>query len=159
MSPAVVTEGNQLPDFFLENGVLMRKWSPDSSELNVVNQVVVPKGYRLQVLSLVHDSSLAGHLGVKKTYYRVLRNFFWPGLKTDVVKYCRSCHTCQIVGKPNQPVPPAPLHPIPVLGELFERVILDCVGPLKKTKSVHQYILMVMCAATRYPDPTAHFKS
>lgn len=65
----------------------MRMWSPDSSELSVVNQVVVPKEYRLQVLSLAHDSSLAGHLGVKKTYYRVLRNFFWPGLKTGVAKY------------------------------------------------------------------------
>ena len=56
------------------------------------------------------------------------------------------------MGKPNQPVPPAPLHPIPVLGEPFERVLVDCVGPLPKTKSGHQYILTVMCAATRYPE-------
>ena len=116
--------------FFLDNGVLMRRWSPDSSEIRVVNQVVVPTDYRAQILSLAHDSSLAGHLGVKKTYHRVLHNFFWPGLKTDIVKYCRTCHTCQVVGKPNQPVPPAPLHPIPVLGEPFERVLVDCVGPL-----------------------------
>ena len=152
-SSVVAAEENRRPIvFFQDNGVLMRRWSPDSSEVNVVHQVVVPKDYRPQVLSLAHDSSLAGHLGVKKTYHRVLRNFFWPGLKTDVVKYCRTCHTCQIVGKPNQPVPPAPLHPIPVLGEPFERVLIDCVGPLPKTKSGHQYILTVMCAATRYPE-------
>ncbi|XP_054860848.1 uncharacterized protein LOC129347475 [Amphiprion ocellaris] len=140
------------PVFFIDNGVLMRKWSPDSDELHVVNQVVVPKEYRPQVLSIAHDSWLAGHLGVKKTYQGVLRNFFWPGLKTDVAKYCRSCHTCHLAGKPDQPVPPAPLHPIPVLGEPFERVLLDCVGPLPKTKSGHQYILTIMCAATRYPQ-------
>ena len=63
--------------FFLDNGVLMRRWSPDSSEIRVVNQVVVPTDYRAQILSLAHDSSLAGHLGVKKMYHRVLRNFFW----------------------------------------------------------------------------------
>ena len=152
-SSVVAAEENRRPVvFFQGNGVLMRRWSPDSSEINVVHQVVVPKDYRPHVLSLAHDSSLAGHLGVKKTYHRVLRNFFWPGLKSDVVKYCRTCHTCQIVGKPNQPVPPAPLHPIPVLGEPFERVLIDCVGPLPKTKSGHQYILTVMCAATRYPE-------
>ena len=153
LSSVVAAEEDGKPCvFFLDNGVLMRRWSPDSSEIRVVNQVVVPTDYRAQILSLAHDSSSAGHLGVKKTYHRVLRNFFWPGLKTDIVKYCRTCHTCQVVGKPNQPVPPAPLHPIPAFGEPFERVLVDCVGPLPKTKSGHQYILTVMCAATRYPE-------
>ncbi|CAJ1076939.1 uncharacterized protein LOC118558122 [Xyrichtys novacula] len=151
-SVVAAEDDSQTCVFFVDNGVLMRRWSPDSREIPVVNQVVVPTDYRAQILSLAHDSSLAGHLGVKKTYHRVLRNFFWPGLKTDVAKYCRSCHTCQVVGKPNQPIPPAPLHPIPVLGEPFERVLIDCVGPLPKTKSGHQYILTVMCAATRYPE-------
>jgi len=91
-------------------------------------------------------------LELKKNYLRVLRSFFWPGLKSDIVKYCRSCHTCQVVGKPNKPIPLAPLHPIPVLGEPFERVLLDCVGPLPKTKSGHQYILTIICAATRFPE-------
>lgn len=31
-------------------------------------------------------------------------------------------------------------------------MLLDCVGPLPKTKSGHQYILTVMCAATRFPE-------
>ena len=162
LSSVVAAEEDSKPCvFFLDNGVLMRRWSPGSSEIRVVNQVVVPTDYRAQILGLAHDSSLAGHLGVKKTYHRVLRNLFWPGLKTDIfwpglktdiVKYCRTSHTCEVVGKPNQPVPPAPMHPIPVFGEPFERVLVDCVGPLPKTKSGHQYILTVMCAATRYPE-------
>lgn len=152
-SSVVDREASKSPvKYFLENGVLLRSWSPDSTDLHRVNQVLVPKECRLQILSLAHDASLAGHLGVKKRYHRVLRNFFWPGLKSDVVKYCRSCHTCQVVGKPNKPIPPAPLHPIPALGEPFERVLLDCVGPLPKSKSGHQYILTVMCAATRFPE-------
>lgn len=138
--------------FFVENGVLMRKWAPDSTEWNTVTQVVVPVEYRPQVLRLAHDSVAGGHLGVKKTYLKILRNFFWPGLKSEVVKHCRSCHVCQLVGKPNQPIPPAPLQPIPVVAEPFERVLLDCVGPLPKAKSGHQYLLTIMCAATRYPE-------
>lgn len=56
------------------------------------------------------------------------------------------------MGKPNQTIPVAPLKPIPVVGEPFENDLIDCVGPLPRTKSSHQYILTMMCAATRYPE-------
>ena len=68
------------------------------------------------------------------------------------MRYCRSCHVCQLVGKPNQVVPPAPLHPIPVIGEPFDRVIVDCVDPLPRTKTGNEYLLTIMCAATRFPE-------
>lgn len=49
-------------------------------------------------------------------------------------------------------MPPAPLRPIPAIGEPFERVLVDCVGPLPRTKSGSQYILTIMCVATRFPE-------
>ena len=69
--------------YYWEDGILMRKWAPsaDDSGCNTVYQIVVPAGYRAQILSLAHDNVLSGHLGVAKTYYRILRHFFWPGLK------------------------------------------------------------------------------
>lgn len=57
---------------------------------------------------------------------------------------------CQVEGKPNQIVPPAPLCPIPATGESFEQVLVACAGPLPQTKSGSQYILTIMCAATRF---------
>lgn len=103
-------------------------------------------------MSLAHYHDLLGHLGIKKTYNRILRLFFWPRLKTDVAYFCRTCCTCQITGKPNQVIPPAPLVPIPVLREPFEHVIIDCVGPLHKTKTGNQFLLTVMCSATSFPE-------
>lgn len=140
--------------YFITDGLLMRKWKPRvaDDECFTVCQIVVPTDYRSHVLSLAHDHVMAGHLGVTKTYNRVLRHFFWPRLKTDVAAYCRSCPICQIVGKPNQVIPPAPLIPIPALGEPFEHVVVDCVGPLPKTKTGNQFLLTVMCMATRYPE-------
>lgn len=140
--------------YFMEDGLLMRKWCPDvsDSEYNAVFQIVVPTVYRQQVLFLAHDHQLSGHLGITKTYNRILKHFFWPGLKKSVVEYCKTCHTCQLTGKPNQVVPPAPLVPIPVIGEPFEHVIVDCVGPLPKTKSGNQFLLTIMCTATRFPE-------
>ena len=33
-----------------------------------------------------------------------MKHFFWPKFKQDVAKYCRTCHACQIVWKPNQKI-------------------------------------------------------
>ena len=47
-----------------------------------------------------------------------------------------------MVGKPNQKIPSAPLQPIPAFGEPFSRVLVDCVGPLPKTRVGNQYLLI-----------------
>lgn len=141
--------------YFIDNGLLMRKWCSKVEEdldWNVVYQVVVPNKYRSHVLWVAHEHLLSGHLGVTKTYQRILQHFFWPGLKRDVAKFCRTCRTCQIAGKPNQVISPAPLSPIPVIGEAFEEVLVDCVGPLPKTKAGNQYLCTIMCRATRFPE-------
>lgn len=101
------------------------------------------------MLSLAHDQDLSGHLGITKTYDSLLRHFFWPSMKSDIARYCK---TCQLMGKPNQMIPRAPLYPIPVIGEPFDRVIVDCVDPLPQTKAGNQFLLTVMCSATRYPE-------
>ena len=108
--------------------------------------------YHEQILNLAHDNAMSGHFGFTKTYNRILRHFFWPGLKASVVEYCRTCHVYQLAGKPNQVVPPAPLQPPPVIGDPFESLIVDCVGPLPKSKSGYQYLLTIMCANTCYPE-------
>lgn len=104
------------------------------------------------MLSIAHESNWSGHLGINKTYQMILKHFFWPGLKSDVAKFCQSCHVCQLMGKANQVLPSAPLHPIPAIGEPFERIIMDCVGPLPRTKNGNQYLFTLMCIATRYPE-------
>ncbi len=153
---AVVSEdkNSDIPYYYIDDGILMRKWSPplaEKADWGVVAQIVVPACYREHVLLFAHESRWAGHLGVHKTYNLVLKHFFWPGL-SDVTAHCRTCHVCQLAGKPNQIIPPAPLHPIPAVGVPFERVIVDCVGPLPRTKSGNQYLLTIMCASTRFPE-------
>ena len=57
-----------------------------------------------------------------------------------------------MVGKHNQTIPKANYQPIPAFDEPFSRIIIDCVGPLPKTKSGCQYLLTIMCASTRFPE-------
>jgi len=57
-----------------------------------------------------------------------------------------------VIGKANQRPKVAPLKPIPVAKEPFSHVIIDCVGPLPKTKKGNQYLLAIMCGSTRFPE-------
>ena len=59
-----------------------------------VSQVVLPKCLREKMLSSAHCGLLAGHQGSKKTLDRVLSNFYWPGVRADVGRYCQSCDIC-----------------------------------------------------------------
>ncbi|XP_047500268.1 uncharacterized protein LOC125046527 [Penaeus chinensis] len=141
--------------YYKKGGVLMRKWRPRhvgaGDEWQVIHQIVVPTPYRSQILSLAHDSPLSGHMGIIKTCRKIMNHFYWPGLRRDVANYCKSCHQCQVVGKPNLKIPVAPLYPIPAISD-FSHVIIDCVGPLPKTKSGNNYLLTIMCSSTRYPE-------
>ena len=46
----------------------------------------------------------------------------------------------------------APLMPLPTIEEPFRRLAMDIVGPLRKTKRGHKFILTIMDFATRYPE-------
>ena len=132
------------------------KWRPfdvpADDEWAVYHQIVVPKSYHHEILSIAHESPMSGHLGINKTYHKIINHFYWPGLKSDVSKYCKTCHTCQMVGKPNQTIPKAQLQPIPAFDELFSRILIDCVGPLTRTKSGNEYLLTIMRTSTRFPE-------
>lgn len=111
------------------------------------------KSYHNEILSLAHDTPMAGHLSVNKTYNKVLIHFYWPRIRHDLAQFCRSCRTCQKVGNPNQKIRISPLKPIPVFDEPFSRVLIDGVGPLPNSKPGNQYLLtIIMCMSLRFPE-------
>ncbi len=59
--------------------------------------------------------------------------------------YIKKCKTCQLTSKPNQVLKPAPLKTIQAVGEPFEHLIVDCVGPLPRLKSRSNYLFTVIC--------------
>ena len=150
-------EAEKVPEcYYVKDGMLMRKWRPPlrpaDEDWTVVHQVVVPPGYRKEILRIAHELPVGGHLGVRKTKDRIMRHFYWPKLSVDVAEFCRTCHTCQVVGKPQPSLKPAPLIPIPAFDEPFSRVLVDCVGPLPKTRSGHKYLLTIMDMSSRFPE-------
>uniref|UniRef100_A0A3P9KG95 Gypsy retrotransposon integrase-like protein 1 n=1 Tax=Oryzias latipes TaxID=8090 RepID=A0A3P9KG95_ORYLA len=114
-------------------------------------RLVLPTTCRPLVMHLAHTLPWAGHLGRHKTYLRVSSRFFWPSMYTDIQTYCATCPTCQktaITHKSDR----ALLHPLPIISTPFRRIAMDIVGPLPKSSSGHEYILVVCDYATRFPE-------
>ena len=68
--------GNNSGGYFLHRDLLMRRWIPHGENFagGLVEQVVLPVKYRQSVIKMAQDN-VAGHMGVRKTYDRVLRLF------------------------------------------------------------------------------------
>ena len=126
-------EASQNPTcYFTKNGVLMKKWRPPDvpakDEWAVKYQIVVPKTCRQDILSMAQETPLAGYLGVNKTHQKIVEHFYWPNLRKDVAEYCRSSHACQMVEKPSQTIPKAPLQPLEAVQEPFRQILLIALG-------------------------------
>ena len=115
-----------------------------------VEQLVLPKACRRKVMELAHEIPLAGHMDKEKTRRRILQRFYWPTLYKDVEEYCKCCLQCQKSN--NKGVQRAPLIPLPIVGEPFKGIAMDIIGPLPKSRSVNQFVLVICDYATRYPE-------
>ncbi len=101
---------------------------------------------------MAHEGNLAEHLGIRKTLGKILCHFYWPKVRGDVNEFCKTCGLCQKVDKLKKVIRPAPVHPIPVVEEPFSKVVIDCVGPLPRTRRGNQYLLTIMCMSSRFPE-------
>ena len=119
---------NYVGEFYKKNGLLYRNHQETKTGRSF-NQLVVPKELRRQVMSVNHESAFSGHLGAKKTEVRILPNFFWPGLRQDIIRFCRSCDVCQRTVKRGS-VKKVPLGSMPLIDTPFKRVAVDIAGPI-----------------------------
>ena len=95
---------------------------------------------------------MAGHLAIKRTIQKVLSEFFWPGINSDIKRFCQSCDICQHT-IPKGKIVKAPLGKMPRIDVPFRRVATDLIGPLKPvTYNKNRYILTLVDYATRYPE-------
>ena len=112
-----VVEVDKTPSFHYDNGLLMRFYRPPKcsslDSWSEKRQILVPTSVRNSILEVVHDGP-GGHFCLYKIYHKIFNHFFWPNLKNYIKEFLKTCYTCQVVGKPNQVIPKAPLQPITV---------------------------------------------
>ena len=73
----------------LEEGVLLtykgRIYIPNVAELRRV------------VMDEIHQAMYSSHPGYEKTIVTATKQYFWPGMKKDMVEYISRCMKCQQV--------------------------------------------------------------
>ena len=118
-------------------------------------QLVVPSSLTNKVMTLAHESLMAGLLGIRKMIDRVVAEFFWPGVCGDVTGFCKSCDICQRTGQKGR-VAKVPLGGLPLIDTPLKRVAVDIVGPIEpRSNNRSRYILTMMDYVTRYPEAIA----
>ena len=96
---------------------------------------------------------MAGHLKITKTKDRTLQRYYWPGVFSDIAKYCHSCEVCQRDNSRRQGK--VTMVSMPLISCPFEQIAMDLIGPLPRSKRGNKYMLTIVDYATRYPEAVA----
>src|SRR5687767_9285526 len=100
------------------------------------------------VIFMSHNHETGGHLGTEAVYGKIVERFYWKGMYNSIREYIKRCDTCQRRGSKGGK---GYLNPISI-GEPFERIGLDFVGPLPRTKEGNKYILVMTDYLTKWPE-------
>lgn len=111
-------------------------------------KIVVPKILQDAVFKYSHSLAVSGHLGILKTIKKVRSFCFWAGMERDLSRRVKECKTCQLskpaqktnVGHLSSDISKAPL----------EKIFIDFIGPLPRTKKNNCAILSIIDSFTKY---------
>ncbi|GFY19082.1 hypothetical protein TNCV_3877701 [Trichonephila clavipes] len=142
----LLSNSSKNEEFRFIDGILCRKnFDPDGK----LWLPVIPKHLRADILRHFHDAPTAGHLGFAKTYDRIRKRFYWPGMYRNVVRYVMHCRECQRRKSVPQR-PPGRLVPIPPATAPFHRIGIDLLGRFPKSAHGNKWIIVCTDYSTRY---------
>lgn len=126
------------------------KRNPDTRIIFHDEEIVFPTPDDIpRILREYHYSAIGGHKGEKKTYKRILNNYYWKTMIKDIKDYIRNCLECQRVKANRRPcITPLELTDTPK--RFNDKIAMDIVGPLKETLRGHKYILTAQCLLTKH---------
>ena len=136
----------------LIDGVLYKR-QVSTARTSEVLQLIVPRCLQNEVLGHMHDSTISGHLGVKKTVSRLQRHYYWYRLKDSVSMWIRRCARYGARKRPLH-MPKALLGDYRV-GAPMDRVATDILGPLPLTEQGNQYVLVVVDCFSQWTEAYA----
>ena len=110
-------------------------------------KLFIPESLRDAYFKHFH-SKLGCHEGIYRTYQRIKRYIFFPHLFKHVKNFVSNCHIC-LKAKPSH-LPLNALGEFPIPDACFERIHVDILGPLPKSRCNFNYILVIVDAFSRY---------
>ncbi|KAK1421015.1 hypothetical protein QVD17_23053 [Tagetes erecta] len=119
---------------------LGRVWIPNTCEVKFV------------LLNEAHKSMYSIHPGATKMYQDLKRDYWWPGMKRDIVKYVEKCLTCLQVKAEHQK-PYGKIQPLEIPKWKWEHITMDLITKLPKTTKGFDAIWVIVDRLTK----SAHF--
>ena len=107
------------------------------------NRIILPIKLRNKAIKLAHED----HAGMTKTKQRIRSKLWWPNMDKDIEQHIRTCHPCQIVGKPDRP---EPVQPTKLPDEPWVEIAIDVCGPFP----TGEYVVSLTDYYSRWPEAT-----
>ena len=104
------------------------------------------------VMNEAHKSKYSIHPGADKMYQDLRKQYWWPGMKNDVVQYVSRCLTCSKV-KAEHLRPSGLLQQPEIPVWKWEGIAMDFITKLPNTKNQHNSIWVIVDRLTK----SAHF--
>ena len=92
-------------------------------------RMVLPTQLRQKAISLAHED----HAGMTKCKQHIRSKLWWPQMDTQIENHIKSCHPCQITGRPERPEPVCPTE---LPQEPWTHLAIDVCGPFPTGESV-----------------------
>jgi hypothetical protein len=91
----------------------------------------------------MHNVPYVGHPGYQKTIAAIKSQYYWPGMKKEVVDFIAKCFECQKV-KDEHRHPTGFLQPLPIPEWKWKVVTIDFITKLPITNKKHDSIMVVV---------------
>eukprot|EP00253_Pinus_taeda_P012179 PITA_12179 len=117
-------------------------------------RIYVPNQNKIKSLIMdeFHINHYAGHPGYQKMMTAIRKEYFWPGMKKDIVEYLARCLECQQIKAEHQH-PAGLLQPLPIPEWKWEIISMDFITGLPRTKKNNDSIMVVVDKLSK----AAHF--
>jgi hypothetical protein len=100
------------------------------------------------ILREAHDSAYSIHPGSTKMYKNLKTQYWWYGMKRDVVEYVALCDTCRRVKAEHQR-PAGLLQPLKIPEWKWEEIGMDFIGELPRTQARYDSIWVLVDHLTK----------
>ena len=125
-----------------------------------IKRIFIPESLRPQLCLHFHDNH--GHPGISKTIQLILAGYWWPNSTDEITQYVKSCKTCQLVKKSNQPTigltNPPPTPSLPMETWALDTIVMGSSANNTRAK----YIQLIVDHHSRYvwayATPKKHYR-
>jgi len=125
----------------MKDSLLKRKFE-GADGTSIRWQVVWPKKFREEFLTIAHNGMTTCHMSRQKTAVAIQSRVYWPSWSSDLGMFIKRCVPCARYRRGS--APKQAMMRTPKVGEPWERVSVDITGPHPKSSRGNVYILTLV---------------